>query len=94
MDCFTKVVKEGGFIALYRGLPVALAGVVLFKALFMGGYDTSKVILPFYPVNHFYCLFLDYHLFILFLLFVQCSVYFSVFYSLRFFLAYLLTFFC
>ena len=43
MDCFSKVVKEGGFIALYRGLPVALAGVVLFKALFMGGYDTSKV---------------------------------------------------
>ena len=51
MDCFTKVVKEGGFIALYRGLPVALAGVVLFKALFMGGYDTSKVTLPSYPVH-------------------------------------------
>ena len=44
VDCFSKIVQEGGVAALYRGLPVALFGVVLFKALFMGGYDTSKVV--------------------------------------------------
>ena len=43
VDCFSKIIKEGGFQALYRGFPTALAGVILFKALFMGGYDTSKV---------------------------------------------------
>ena len=48
VDCFSKIVKEGGFQALYRGFPTALAGVILFKALFMGGYDTSKVRLSFY----------------------------------------------
>ena len=47
VDCFSKIVKEGGFQALYRGFPTALAGVILFKALFMGGYDTSKVRLSF-----------------------------------------------
>ena len=32
VDCFSKIVKEGGFQALYRGFPTALAGVILFKA--------------------------------------------------------------
>jgi Mitochondrial carrier protein len=77
MDCFTKVVKEGGFIALYRGLPVALAGVVLFKALFMGGYDTSKVrnppllLISFFVVSFLpsFFMFIHYFFFILLLLF-------------------------
>mmetsp|Transcript_9104 Transcript_9104/g.8979 ORF Transcript_9104/g.8979 Transcript_9104/m.8979 type:complete len:338 (+) Transcript_9104:327-1340(+) len=50
-DCFKQTWYEGGIVSLYKGLPVALAGVVLFKALFLGGYDTSKSLLDLDSAN-------------------------------------------
>ena len=41
-DCLTKVVATDGLAGLYRGFLVSLAGVVVYRAAFFGGYDTAK----------------------------------------------------
>ena len=43
-SCVVKMWRDGGIGEFYRGLPVALTGVVVFKALYMGGYDTAKLL--------------------------------------------------
>ncbi len=41
-DCFRKTVMTEGFRGLYSGLGISLTGVILFKAMYMGGYDSCK----------------------------------------------------
>ena len=43
-SCVVNMWRDGGIGEFYRGLPVALTGVVVFKALYMGGYDTAKLL--------------------------------------------------
>eukprot|EP00968_Pinguiococcus_pyrenoidosus_P019149 scaffold2036_cov256-Pinguiococcus_pyrenoidosus.AAC.4 len=38
-DCIVKVFRGGGVLELYHGFPVAFTGIVIFRALYMGGYD-------------------------------------------------------
>jgi len=41
-DCIYNIYKSRGITGLYSGFLVSLTGVVLFKAMFMGGYDIGK----------------------------------------------------
>jgi hypothetical protein len=45
VDCLTKLWKDGGVRAVYKGFTVALFGVMTFKSLFIGGYDALKTML-------------------------------------------------
>jgi len=38
-DCILKIFRGGGLGDLYQGFPVAFTGIVVFRALYMGGYD-------------------------------------------------------
>lgn len=40
--CLAKVYRSGGVRDLYQGFPVALTGIVIFRALYMGGYDWAR----------------------------------------------------
>lgn len=44
-DCLRQIYDKNGIRGLYAGMPVALFGVVLFRGLYMGGYDISKSVL-------------------------------------------------
>lgn len=44
-DCFIQVQKTEGIRGLYAGFSVAILGAVVFKALYMGGYDILKEVL-------------------------------------------------
>eukprot|EP00606_Chrysophyceae_sp_TOSAG23-5_P001505 GSChrysophyteH2.ASY1.ANO1.684.1 assembled CDS len=41
-DCLKKIYAENGFKGVYTGIGVSITGVVVFRGLFMGGYDTVK----------------------------------------------------
>jgi len=41
-DCFYKTYHSEGIRGLYSGLGISLFGVVIFKAMYMGGYDSAK----------------------------------------------------
>jgi solute carrier family 25 (adenine nucleotide translocator) protein 4/5/6/31 len=43
--CIREVYVADGVVGVYKGFGVALFGVVIFKALFMGGYDIAKSML-------------------------------------------------
>lgn len=44
-DVITKVFKnEGGLPALYRGFVLSVAGIIPYRAVYFGGYDTLKAI--------------------------------------------------
>jgi len=44
-DCIYKVYQENGFIkGVYSGLKTAFIGAIIFKSLFLGGYEIIKVI--------------------------------------------------
>ena len=49
LACLSAVVKNSGLAGLYRGFGVALLGVVVFKSLFLGGYDICKIVLDLEP---------------------------------------------
>jgi solute carrier family 25 (adenine nucleotide translocator) protein 4/5/6/31 len=42
--CAKHIYETSGLIGFYRGMGVSLGGVMLFKALFMGGYDIAKAV--------------------------------------------------
>ena len=44
-DCLRQIYTENGVKGLYRGMAVSVTGVVVFRALFLGGYDTAKLVL-------------------------------------------------
>jgi solute carrier family 25 (adenine nucleotide translocator) protein 4/5/6/31 len=41
-DCFVKTYHHEGIRGLYSGLGISLFGVVIFKAFYLGGYDSLK----------------------------------------------------
>ena len=47
--CLISIYKENGAKGLYTGMGVSISGVILFRALFMGGYDTVKHLLGITP---------------------------------------------
>jgi solute carrier family 25 (adenine nucleotide translocator) protein 4/5/6/31 len=44
-DCLRKINAESGLQGIYTGLGVSITGVIVFRGLFMGGYDTAKYLL-------------------------------------------------
>jgi solute carrier family 25 (adenine nucleotide translocator) protein 4/5/6/31 len=42
VDCLTKINKSDGFLGLYRGFGVSVAGIIVYRAAYFGGYDTAK----------------------------------------------------
>jgi len=44
-DCLRKIYAESGVKGVYTGLGVSITGVIVFRGLFMGGYDTAKYLL-------------------------------------------------
>ena len=45
LHCLHQVYTENGVRGLYAGLPVSLFGVVVFRGLYMGGYDIAKTVM-------------------------------------------------
>ena len=45
IDCIKKIYAERGLRGVYTGLSVSITGVIVFRGLFMGGYDTAKYVL-------------------------------------------------
>lgn len=43
-DCVKKTWKEGGIRALYKGFNISVAGIIPYRAVYFGGYDTLKMI--------------------------------------------------
>ncbi|CAD8107140.1 unnamed protein product [Paramecium primaurelia] len=41
-DCLSKVYKSDGFIGLYRGFGVSVLGIVVYRGVYFGTYDTAK----------------------------------------------------
>jgi len=42
IDCLSKVIHEGGFLALYTGMPLSCLGIFLYRFLYFGLYDILK----------------------------------------------------
>lgn len=42
VDCWYKVVQREGFLASYRGLPIALMSIMTYRGLYFGLFDTFK----------------------------------------------------
>jgi solute carrier family 25 (adenine nucleotide translocator) protein 4/5/6/31 len=42
VDCLSKINKSDGFLGLYRGFGVSVAGIIVYRACYFGGYDTAK----------------------------------------------------
>eukprot|EP00915_Cephaloidophora_sp_WS-2016_P003531 GHVH01004770.1.p1 GENE.GHVH01004770.1~~GHVH01004770.1.p1 ORF type:complete len:289 (+),score=49.60 GHVH01004770.1:105-971(+) len=47
MDCMKKLSEKEGVKGLYKGFPVSLAGIIVYRAAFFGLYDVGKAII--YP---------------------------------------------
>ncbi len=45
IDCLNKIYKDNGMRGIYTGIGVSITGVVVFRGLFMGGYDSVKYIM-------------------------------------------------
>ena len=43
--CARELMQHSGMVGFYRGFGVSFVGVVLFKAMFLGGYDISKALM-------------------------------------------------
>lgn len=51
VDCLQKVYQKDGAIGLYRGFGVSVAGIIVYRAAFFGGFDTAKQMLLSDPKN-------------------------------------------
>jgi len=49
-DCLTKIAKSDGPIGLYRGFGVSVLGIVVYRGVYFGTYDTCKQTLFTIPV--------------------------------------------
>ena len=45
IDCLQKIYAENGIRGVYTGLSVSITGVIVFRGLFLGGYDSMKHIM-------------------------------------------------
>lgn len=44
-DCLGKIYRQDGFVGLYRGFGVSVAGIIVYRAAFFGFYDTAKAMI-------------------------------------------------
>ena len=44
-DCAKTIYKNGGLTHFYKGVTTSIYGIVLYRGLYFGLYDTGKVIL-------------------------------------------------
>lgn len=44
LHCYSETFKEGGFKALYKGFGISVAGIIPYRAVYFGGYDTLKAL--------------------------------------------------
>ncbi|XP_037601876.1 ADP/ATP translocase 2-like [Cebus imitator] len=45
-DCLVKIYKSDGIKGLYQGLNVSVQGIIIYRAAYLGIYDTTKGMLP------------------------------------------------
>lgn len=45
VDCLTKISKSDGPVGLYRGFGISVIGIIAYRALYFGSFDTGKTIL-------------------------------------------------
>lgn len=41
-DCLKQIVKTDGMAGLYRGFGVSVAGIIFYRGVYFGAYDTAK----------------------------------------------------
>ncbi len=41
-DCLVKIVKREGFFGLYWGFGMSVIGIIAYRGLYFGGFDTGK----------------------------------------------------
>jgi len=41
MDCLTKTAKKGGFLSLYQGFGISVAGIIVYRGAYFGFYDSA-----------------------------------------------------
>jgi len=44
VDCIKKIYKSDGLGGLYQGFAASIAGIIVYRAAFFGGYDTLKAV--------------------------------------------------
>jgi solute carrier family 25 (adenine nucleotide translocator) protein 4/5/6/31 len=42
VDCIMKIAKSDGIYGLYRGFGISVVGIIAYRALYFGGFDTGK----------------------------------------------------
>ena len=45
IDCVTKVAKNDGVYGLYRGFGISVVGIIIYRALYFGMFDTGRQVL-------------------------------------------------
>jgi solute carrier family 25 (adenine nucleotide translocator) protein 4/5/6/31 len=44
-DCLTKIMKSDGISGLYQGFMISVAGIIVYRALYFGTFDSAKPLL-------------------------------------------------
>jgi solute carrier family 25 (adenine nucleotide translocator) protein 4/5/6/31 len=50
-DCLVKIMKKDGVRGLYQGFAISVAGIIVYRASFFGGFDTLKALMLTDPKN-------------------------------------------
>lgn len=45
LDCLTKIYKSDGLFGLYQGFSISVLGIIAYRALYFGCYDSGKALL-------------------------------------------------
>lgn len=53
IDCYKKTIATDGIAGLYRGFVISCVGIVVYRGLYFGLYDTIKPLLPVSMKNSF-----------------------------------------
>ena len=51
IDCYTKTLKSDGILGLYRGFGPSVLGIVVYRGLYFGMYDSIKPVLLVGPLE-------------------------------------------
>ena len=49
IDCITKTMKKGGFLSLFQGFGISVAGIIVYRGAYFGFYDSAIGVLK--PTN-------------------------------------------
>ncbi|RKP14536.1 ADP/ATP translocase, partial [Piptocephalis cylindrospora] len=50
-NCISTIVKQDGFRGVYQGFSISVAGIIVYRAAYFGGFDTAKSALLSDPKN-------------------------------------------